>query len=292
MTGRSGKRWGIAVAVIAAFGMLTGCGTVPHPSPSATQLPSGITATLVQLDADVAHREAHVQIFNGAEDSLRVGEVLVEDPRFDGVARRVIDRESTVASGGTVDVRVELPPLDCAATEQGSTILEVQFGVGASESVARFETDSALGFLPGLFARECLTGALAETADVSIAAFTPAPAGEAAALEIVVEPTGSGKSSLDAVQPTPLLMYAVGGAPESRAIGLEIGPETGRTTAVIPLVPQQCDPQLVQSDERGTVFTMDVTVGEATGQVDIAADPEMRTRILGWVAEWCGLSAG
>lgn len=150
------SRWAALVAGAVVMLTIAGCGGAPHPSPSATQLPSGITATLVQLRDDAATREAHVRIRNGADDPLRVGEVTIEDPRFDGTARRAIARESEVAAGGTVNVRVLLPPMDCTAEDEGSPTLEVEFGVGASESIARMEIDDTLGFLPELHRRECL----------------------------------------------------------------------------------------------------------------------------------------
>jgi hypothetical protein len=280
------------VAGVLAIAALAGCTGAPHPSPSATQLPTGITTSLVQLRADVAERQAQVQIHNGADDTLRIGEVSLEDPRFDGVAGRVVSRESEVPIGGTVNVRVQLPPMDCAAPDEGVSLVEVEFGVGAAESVARMQITDTLGFLPELHRRECLSDALAEVATVSLASFTAAPAGEAGAVELAVEPTGAGTAQLVAVNATPLLMYAIGGRAESRPIAVDVTPEAGTTLVEIPVVPQRCDPHVVQEDKRGTVFTFDVVVDGVEGQVDIPAAPEMKAEILTWVGQWCGFGSG
>ncbi|MFG6475954.1 hypothetical protein ACFXP7_06150 [Microbacterium sp. P06] len=293
MTRRTPKvRAGALAAGLLVLLALAGCTAAPHPSPSATALPSGITATLVQLRGDVAARQAQVQITNGAEDTLRIGKVEVEDDRFDGIASRVVAHDTDIAPGRTVNVRVQLPPMNCDAPDEGSSMLEVKFEVGAADSIARFEIDDALGFVSDLHRRECLAGALAQTAEVSIASFTPAPPGEAGTLTVAVDPTGAGSARLTAVHATPLLMYGVGGPAESHAIGLDIAPESGPAVIEIPLAPQRCDPHVVQEDKRGTVFTFDVTVDGIEGQADIAASPEMKADLLTWVAEWCGFGTG
>ena len=163
MRARAKTRRIALIALVGAIGVLAGCGVAPHPSPSATALPSGITATIVPLPADAPvtaaddpeARQAQVEIHNGAESTLRIGEVLVEDPRFDGIARRAVEGDSRIPSGRTVDVRVTLPPLNCDADDEGATIFEAQFAVGASESVARFEIADASGFISELHDVEC-----------------------------------------------------------------------------------------------------------------------------------------
>ena len=78
-------------------------------------LPDGVTVAIVQLRGDVAARQAQVQLTNASGDAVVVGDVRVEDPRFDGPAGRVTDRVSTVPAGGRVDIKVQLPPVSCPA---------------------------------------------------------------------------------------------------------------------------------------------------------------------------------
>ncbi|PVW03981.1 hypothetical protein DEA06_11490 [Microbacterium sp. Gd 4-13] len=137
---------------------LAGCAEAPHPSPSATALPIGITASVVQLAGDVATRQAQVQIHNAADDALVIGKVELEDDRLDGLAERVVAGETDIAPGRTVDIRVQLPAVNCDAANEGTTMLEVKFTLGAADSIARMAVADSLGFLSDLHRRECSTG--------------------------------------------------------------------------------------------------------------------------------------
>ncbi len=281
----------VAAVAVGMAGLLAGCaGAVPtDPADPAVPagLPEGVAVSLVQLRGDVAGRQAQVQIVNGGDAPLTVGAVSVADPRFVGEAVRVVDRRSVVPAGGTVNVRVQLPAMDCGATASGTATATLELGVGAA-APARVTADlpDTLGFVPALHRRECLAAALAAVADVSIAAFTPDdPAG--ASLTLAVSPTGRGAATLVAVHATPLLMYAADAPAGSLALDVELdAPAEVR----IPLVPQRCDPHVVQEDKRGTVFTFDVVVDGVAGEVDIPAAPEMKARMLTWVAEQCGFA--
>lgn len=227
-------------------------------------------------------RQAQVEIVNGTDAPVEVGEVSVTDPRFTGEAERVVERTSTVAAGATVSVRVHLPPVDCTAADDADSTVSIVLDSEAVEA----EIADAVGFLPALHARECLAESLAAVADVRLASFTPH--GDTATVDLEVTPTGTGEATVVAVHPTPLLMYAPGAA-AVHPVGLEIG--DGPQTVPLPLVPQRCDPHVVQEDKRGTIFTIDVVVDGVGGQIDLPADPEMKARMLTWVAEACGFGS-
>jgi hypothetical protein len=266
-----------ALAMAAAL-----CTTLAGCAAPTTGLPDGVTASLSQQRSDVASRQAQVRISNETDAAIEVGAVSVTDPRFDGAAVRVVDRTSSLAAGASVDVRVQLPPMDCEAPDDAASTLSVVLTVEGIEETATADLPDTLGFLPALHVRECLAHALAEVADVRLAAFVPA--GETASLELAVTPTGEGAATLVALHPTPLLMYGRGA--ELHPIGVEVGAEP--TTVRVPLVPQRCDPHVVQEDKRGTIFTFDVVVDGVEGSIDIPADADMKGRMLTWVAEACG----
>ncbi|GAA2079302.1 hypothetical protein [Microbacterium hatanonis] len=292
MRRRTARQRGAALLAGAlALLALAGCAEAPHPSPSATALPNGITAAVVQLRGDVAARQAEVQIHNGADDTLIIGKVELEDDRLDGLAERVVAGETDIAPGRTVNVRVQLPPVNCDAADEGTTMLEVKFALGAADSIARMPVTDTLGFLSDLHRRECLADALAEVADVTLTGFTPADAGQLGALQVAVAPTGTGTAELVAVHPTPLLMYGIEGAAANHPIDLAVEPGSAATVLQIPLAPQRCDPHVVQEDKRGTVFTFDVVVDGVEGRADIAADPDLKAELLTWVADWCDFDA-
>ena len=274
---------------LAAAALLVGCGGAGAQPEG---LPPGVEVSLVQQRSDVAARQAQVRVHNDGDAPVTLGAVEVADPRFDGVAARVVDRATTLAPGRGVDVRVQLPPMDCAAPDAATTTIAMEVEVGDTAYRAESDIADTLGFLPELYARECLADALAGVATVSISGFTPAPAGRAGALVLSIEPTGAGTARLEAVDSTTLLMYAAGAPPAPHPLGIEIGPAASARTVEIPLVPQRCDPHVVQEDKRGTIFTVDAVVGDVRGEVDIPAPPEMKARMLSWVAEWCGFGGG
>lgn len=103
------------IAVLVAAVALAGCANPPRPQPSATALPGGIQAELVQLRSDVADRQAEVRIHNTDDEPLTIGTVRVDDPRFLGHAVRAVRRQTIIAPGDTVDIRVQLPPMNCSA---------------------------------------------------------------------------------------------------------------------------------------------------------------------------------
>lgn len=111
------SRIGVLGAAVLAFAVvLSGCaGDVPRPRPSATALPTGVSASIVQLRSDVADRQVQLQVHNDSDDVLEIAAVRVDDPRFAGVGRRVSNRTSTIAPGATVDIRVQLPLMKCTA---------------------------------------------------------------------------------------------------------------------------------------------------------------------------------
>lgn len=269
-----------AAAGVLCIAALAGCA---GPAPQRPGLPEGVEVRLVQLRADVAPRQAQVEIVNGTDEPIDVGRVSVSDPRFAAAAVRVLDRASTVAPGATVHVRVQLPAVDCAAADAAAPTASIEL----NGDTVTAEIPDVLGFLPALHARECLAESLAEVADVQLAAFTPA--GSTASVDVEVVPTGRGTATLVAVHPTPLLMYAPGAA-AVHPIGVDIGADP--TVVRLPLVPQRCDPHVVQEDKRGTIFTFDVVVDGADGSIDIPADPDMKARMLSWVAQACGFGTG
>lgn len=275
-------------ALLVAVMALAGCAGTAHPAPSATVLPDGVSVELVQLRSDVADRQAQVQVRNDSDDELFVGNLRVVDPRFARPALRPRDRDTTVQPGATVDIRVQLPPMDCAADDEGESTVVLPFALGEAISVAAVPLPEAVPFLADLHERECRAEGLAEAAELEFAEFTPSPSGAAADLVLAVRPTGRATASIEGIRTTNLLTFGLGDAVETFPLGLELGPESEPTTVNLPLVPFRCDAHAVQEDKRGTVFTLEVVVDGEPGEIELAASDELRGRMLTWVAQWCG----
>lgn len=280
-----------AVALLAlAAAALTGCAPYGPPPLEPTALPSGVTASFEQLRSDVATRQAEVRIRNDSTHRLRVESVTVDDPRFDGVAERVLDHTSTVAAGATADIRVQLPPMACPAPEGAVSTATIAYTLDGVAGVATAQLTDTLSFLPPLHERECRAAALATAAEVAFTAFTAADAGAPGVLEITVTPTGAGTAELTGIYGTNLLRPVLPG--ESDGVWpLGVAVHEGDTEPIVvrlPIEPTRCDAHAVMEDKRGTVFRLEAVLGGEPGQVELAADDALRGRLLAWVAHWCG----
>ena len=167
-----GHRLAAMIVVVLA---LAGC-TVPPavPEPASTELPDGVTVALLQLRSDVALRQAEVEVRNGTDESVEIGDVTVSDPRFAEDATRIIEKTSIVQPGGTVNIRIQLPELTCGVTDGASTVA-LTFLADDSEDVRTAPLPDRLEFLPPLYERECRAQALADAATVTIDSFEPSP---------------------------------------------------------------------------------------------------------------------
>jgi len=278
----------LAVAGVLALG---GCAATPGTDPLAQPtVPAGVSVELAQLRADVAPRQAQVRVVNRSAEQLVIGDVRVQDARFDGPATRVVaGRTSTVRAGGGVDIRVQLPPVSCGASDEGQpvVVLEVIEESGTHEIEAA-ATDP-LGFVAPLHARECLRERLSDAATLAFTGFQASAPGEPAALELTVTPAGGAAATIAGVQGTNLLDFGSATVDGAFPLDLEVG-EGEETPIVItlPIVPFRCDPHAVQEDKRGTIFDVRVEVAGEPGEIELFVGDELRGRILSWVAAWCG----
>jgi len=277
----------LVAAVIALA--LTACGA-PAPEPGPDRLPEDTEVSFVQLRSDVAARQAQVRIRNGTALPLIVGEIRVSDPRFDGDAERVVARTSTIPPGSATDIRVQLPAVACPAPAEPETTVTVSFTWNGMDAVATEPLPDPLGFVPPLHERECRAAALAEAADVAFASFEPSDAGAPAVLELAVVPTGAGAARLTGIRETNLLTFRMPGGEGGRwPLEVAVRPgETGPIAVPLRIIPARCDPHAVMEDKRGTVFWVEAVVDGEVSRIDLAADEDLRGRLLTWVAHWCG----
>ncbi|WP_345800722.1 hypothetical protein AAIB33_14770 [Microbacterium sp. AZCO] len=286
-----------AASVLAAASLallLTSC-TSPldatPATPSSTAAPAGVTVALEQLRSDVAGRQAQVMVTNGTGSVLTVGELHVDDPRFAEQAERVHHRDSRIQPGTSVAITIQLPPAACPAPDDAPATVTFDWSLEDGSGTASADLPDTLSFVPALHERECRAAALAAAADVSFSSFTPSPPGEPADLTLTVVPTGKASAALDAMHATNLLTFA-GDDVETFPLGVAIAEGDTDTVEVhVPIEPLRCDPHAVQEDKRGTVFTLDVDVDGAPGQIELAASEDMRGAILTWVGAWCGFGS-
>jgi hypothetical protein len=292
-----------AASVLAiVLALVTACSAPPAPAPSTPILPDGVSVAIVQLRGDVALRQAQVQVTNGSDEAVVVAGVAVEDPRFDGPATRVVDRVSTIRAGGRVDIKVQLPPVACPEGDDPpadaalEVVLEVGDATGGAESTTSVRTvaDDPLAFIAPLYERECRAQALSDAATLAFTDFAPSPAGEPAALELTVTPSGAGRATIVAVQATNLLDFGPASVDGAFPLDIVVDEDGGTEPLVIalPIVPFRCDPHAVQEDKRGTIFDIRLDLDGEPGEIELFVGDELRGRILTWVAEWCDFGGG
>lgn len=287
-------RWVAAAALLA---VLTACSPEP-PTPSAAPpvdgLPEGISAELQQGRSDVAARQAQVVIVNDTDETLVVGGVEVVDPRFDGPIIRVNDRDSRIAPGRSVGVRVQLPDVACGdevPSEDAESVLTFEYILGDVQGVATAAVEDPLDFVGPLHQRDCRAAAVADAAHVTFSDFDASPPGQPATLTMSIAPTGRGAVTITGIQTTNLLTFGevTEVTTETYPIGLAVGEgDTGQVEVALPLIPLRCDPHAVQEDKRGTIFDVEVELDGEPGEFELAASEDLRGQILTWVADWCG----
>ncbi|GAA1923284.1 hypothetical protein GCM10009775_14620 [Microbacterium aoyamense] len=269
--------------VVGVVAILAGCAVAPVGNGPP---PDGVTVEFVQLRSDVAARQAQVQVRNDTDEAIEIGAVHVADARFEGDAMRVIEgRTTSVAPGGTTDIRIQLPPMNCDVTEGSMSVL-----LELDDHAVEAPLPDALDVIAPLHERECLAAQVRDAASLAFTSFEPSPAGEPATLVLSVEPTGEGSAEVIGIQTTNLLTFAAaaGMTADTYPLELEITPTSDAIGIALPLVPLRCDPHAVQEDKRGTVFTLEVALDGVPGEIELAASEEMRGQMLTWVADWCG----
>jgi hypothetical protein len=275
--------------------LLTACtpSIGPEPAPSGlTQLPAGVEIELYQLRSDVAERGAQVRVMNGSGENLVVHRILFEDDWFATAGIR--ERESTIAAGRTVDLRIALPESACEAEPDAgarTSRVTVEFTADGQTGAATVDVADPLAFTALLHEKECLRHDLSQLATLEWSVFTPSAAPDPAHLVLSIDPTGrGGQGRLVRVETTNLLQF--GGDASALPLGVDLAGLNSATDVAVPLMPLRCDPHAVMEDKRGTVFNVGVEVDGTSGVVEVAASEQLRGEMLRWVADWCGFGPG
>ncbi|QKJ20766.1 hypothetical protein [Microbacterium hominis] len=290
--GRAVAALSTAVQVAMLGALLVACDPAGPPSPSPDAVPAGLEVALVQLRGDVAARQAQVQVSNGSDEAVVIGDVRVQDERFDGEATRVVaGRTTTVPPGGRVEIRVQLPEMACAGdgTVDAAPVVLLDLGGDAGEPVRAAATDP-LGFVGPLHERECRAQALGAAVDLAFTSFTTFATGSPGMLRLEMTPTGDSATEVTivAVEGTNLLDFGDASVDGTFPIDADVTADGAAQGVDVPIVPFRCDPHAVQEDKRGTIFDVRVIVDGEPGEIELFVGDALRGRILTWVAQWCG----
>lgn len=296
--------------MLVAAVLLTGC-TAPvtdassrteGASESVESLPGGITVAVQQSRSDVAQRRLKVSVTNDGPDPLTVTGLRFSAPQFTEPAVWPKD-STTVRPGTTVDLPVALASPDCSADGPPTVTLRFLAAGTANdadprEHEATVTPDDPFDRLPALRTEDCLAEAVAAVATITASGpvrITDVGGSPAAALDLVIAPTGAGGSlRIDSVTGTTLLAPAdpaTGDRRDELTIGVTVDADAGTTTIPLTFVPNRCDAHAIAEDKRGTILPLHVTGPDGvTGIVPVPVDEATRSALYAFVAKACGLS--
>lgn len=254
------------VAVVIA---LAGCTTAGSPVPRATLAASAedIVVEFRQNRDQYASDAAIVRVGNGGDHDITIVGLELSGSAF--TAPTVRERSSTIRAGQTTDLAVELPPIDCDASDEDAQV----------DLLLRLDDDSVLSAadlpdptdaLQRIRASTCTVAAVQRIAEVAAAPgirLEGAGSTTVAVLTITAVPTGaSGRLELVALRSTVLLRPAPtdggGDPPQDWPLSLTVDAADGPQSIELRIVPTRCDPHALAEDKVGTLFPLVVRIDD------------------------------
>ena len=314
---RSAFAFVVAATVLAAT--LAGCsadgGVVTTPTPS----PGPISVEVHQNRTDVAARQLQVAVTNHSSATLVVDELILRSDQFVAPAQWPKDR-TTIAPGVTADLPVPLAATRC---DGGSPLPQIdlffRLGDGAEQRVTLEATDR-LGQLAPLRDADCLLVRVSEIVDIASSTaptIVTTPTGnQTARLDLTLTPTGTsltadadtdadtdtdtdGTVTISGVRSTTLLTVTPwdpgildgsddASATTSTGLPLTVGGTEAPRVLSLEVRPARCDAHAIAEDKRGTIIPLEVTVGDASGEISVATSDAVREELYAFVRAACG----
>jgi hypothetical protein len=258
---------------------LTGCTTAVVDNPA-----DGVTVQLAQFRSDVTDRRVQLRVVNDGDQDITIGAASLDSDGLSEAARWSGD-SARVAVGMARDLPVILPAPDC--DDLGAAVT-VALSLESPEPMTMHVTPTdELDVLASVLRQDCFDLTVAERVTI-----TPAEAirteirdGELVALlDIRFEPT------------EPVVLLDVRGTnllyPTSGASAWPFDTElTDARTITLDIVPTRCDPHAVAEDKRGTLFPVDLDLGDGPGLMYVPVSDEVRGQLYDFVAAHCGWPA-
>ncbi len=236
----------------------------------------------------MAAHTLQVAVTNSSGATLAIESLVLHSDQFVAPARWPKER-TTIAPGVTADLPVPLAAVNCEAGWSLPQIdLKYRVGDGAAQSLT-LEASDRLGQLAQISAVDCLFASVDEVVEIT-ASTTPtiltASETPTARLDLTLRPTGAiGTVTVRGVRSTTLL--SVTAHPASFPLTL-----TGSDEPVLlslDIRPARCDAHAIAEDKRGTIFPLDVVVGDSSGEIAVAVSDAVREDLYSFVRAACAL---
>jgi hypothetical protein len=261
---------------------LAGC-SFPAPQDPA----DGVSVQLAQSRSDVADRRLQLRVVNDSDAEIMVAAAALETDRLSEPARWPGDG-STVPAGAARDLPVILPEPDCKNPDAAVAVtLTLNAPDEREPATVRLTPTDERDLLSSVLRQDCFDLTVAERVTI-----TPADAirtetrdGQLVALlDLRFEPAQA-VTLLD-VRGTNLL-YPPGSAAEWR-FDAEL---SDARTVTLDIVPTRCDPHAVAEDKRGTLFPVELDLGDGPGLLYLPVSDGVRGQLYDFVAAHCGWPA-
>ena len=284
----------VVVPLVAALAALTGCAGESPAGPTAAAEPR-VSVALVQNRSDPPVGRLQLRVTNESADALRIRTATLESTAL--AAPAVWEKGTTVPAGATRDLPVQFPGASCAVGEP-ETVVRIETETPAGPTSVEVEPTDPNERMPLLTEADCFSQEVAAAGRVTLAGLRSADPSEPALLEVRAESRlsqqdgGSGGLRIRSVESTVLFnaVDASGVPSTSGEVGLELRPGDAEATALVPIVPNRCDPHALAEDKVGTLFVFATEVdGGRAGTLTLPASPELRAELYAYFTRACGL---
>ncbi|MFC0681083.1 hypothetical protein ACFFGH_24915 [Lysobacter korlensis] len=269
---------------------LTGCVAAAPAQPSASTSEPRVSVALVQNRSDAPVRRLQLRVTNESAEELRIRTATLESTAL--AAPAVWEKGTTVPAGATRDLPVQFPGASCADGEP-QTVVRMEVETAAGPATVEVPPADPNERMPLLTETDCFAQDVAAAGRVSLAGLRVGDPSEPAKLEVRVESAGGDTDlRVDSMESTVLFnpLDASGAPSASGEVGLELRGGDAEATALVPIVPNRCDPHALAEDKVGTLFVFAAEVeGGRSGELRLQASPELRADLYEYFTRACGL---
>lgn len=302
-----------SVAIVAGVVALTGCATPrgSDDSPSATAPPGlpasteaiAVVAEVYRTRIDPSRGGIQLSVTNEGDAPLALDGARLESPLLSAALERTDD--AVVPAGATRDLPMTLVDPRCPAgaapaePKAPDAVLLVPLADG-SVGELRVPTTDRIGQWAAWLEGACFAQAVGERVELAVRAGDSGSGGGTIGVELVVRalpgPAGDDGGAelvrLSSVGGTVLLgaLDAAGERAEGIPLDVVIDPANPPDAPiVVPLrfSPNRCDAHAIADDKQGTLFGVDVALGERTGTVRIVSDAATKEAIYAAITAAC-----
>lgn len=262
----------------------------PAPTPDITAATDGrVVVGVTQGRSDDAAGVFAVTVENTTEEVLSVRSAVLRSPAFN--VDVVWDGEAIVPPGSTRDLRVPVPDFACPLTDRALS-LTVDYRLGDVDASADLIPIDPYAVIERLSDGDCLAEAVAAVVDMRLSddlSVVGSGSSATASLSLVLSPVrdlSAGRATIVSVDATTLLSPDDGRARWD--VGETIAAGDDPRTVVLTASPARCDAHAIAEDKMGTVLRVRVRLPDGTqGPVTVAASPELRSALYGFIADAC-----